>query len=576
MLMKHLHSPLAATSKIAKTRLWFSLSLLVAGFYCLEALQEAFASNYVVQDDARQHVFWMQRFLDAELFPGDLIADYFQSVAPVGYSSFYRIFAELGLAPDLLNKLLPLALSLIATAYCFGIALQMLPIPIAGFWSALFLNQNLWMRDDLVSATPAAFVYPLFLAFLYYLLRRSLLPTLAAIALLGLFYPQCVFLAVGVLALGRWHWGGRRFRTRRDYRFCASGVVVAVLVLLPYALQTSEFGPVVTFEQARALPAFAERGWSHFFDDGFWDYWICGKRSGFLPPEWCRIIDKHSVWLLPPQIWASLLLPLLLYYRAKLPLVARISPKISRLLQLLLVSGAMFLLAHLFLFKLHLPNRYTEHSLRIIVAIAGGVALTIIIDTLWHYRRAAIATSLCTVILGATVVFYPSILRTNDFPFPVTQYTEGQVPELYQFLLSQPKETLVASVAPEVNSLPSFAQRPILVGGEGFVLPYHLGYYGEMTQRTVELINAQYSEDLPAVQQFVRQYGVDFWLLERTAFSVDYVEHHPWSGQYSAFHQASAQLQQGAVPALSTLQKRCSALATDSLVVLDAQCILNS
>ena len=52
-----------------------------------------------MQDDARQHVFWMQRFIDSELFPHDLIADYFQSVAPTGYTTLYRIAAALGSIP---------------------------------------------------------------------------------------------------------------------------------------------------------------------------------------------------------------------------------------------------------------------------------------------------------------------------------------------------------------------------------------------------------------------------------------------------------------------------------------------
>jgi len=72
----------------------------------------------------------------------------------------------------------------------FGVCLE-LPVPTAGFIATLLLNQSLWMKDDLVSATPRAFVYPLFLAFLYYL-RRSLLPVCVAIALLGLFYPHFV------------------------------------------------------------------------------------------------------------------------------------------------------------------------------------------------------------------------------------------------------------------------------------------------------------------------------------------------------------------------------------------------
>ena len=69
-------------------RLWnlsLSISLGFAVFCCYLALREGFSSQWVVQDDARQHVFWMLRYLDPQLFPDDLIADYFQSVAPVGY-----------------------------------------------------------------------------------------------------------------------------------------------------------------------------------------------------------------------------------------------------------------------------------------------------------------------------------------------------------------------------------------------------------------------------------------------------------------------------------------------------------
>ncbi|WP_275585292.1 hypothetical protein [Serratia marcescens] len=36
------------------------------------------------------------------------------------------------------------------------------------------------------------------LAFLYYLSRRSLVPVLIAIALIGLIYPHCIFLACGL------------------------------------------------------------------------------------------------------------------------------------------------------------------------------------------------------------------------------------------------------------------------------------------------------------------------------------------------------------------------------------------
>ena len=75
------------------------ISLLSALLYSAIDLQVAFAGDWVVQDDARQHVFWMARYVDPELFPNDLIADYFQSVAPWGYTSLYKLGIAIGIDP---------------------------------------------------------------------------------------------------------------------------------------------------------------------------------------------------------------------------------------------------------------------------------------------------------------------------------------------------------------------------------------------------------------------------------------------------------------------------------------------
>src|SRR5918996_2798232 len=121
---------------------WFGMSLIVAVGFALDGLRLAFQFPYTVHNDARQHVFWMQRFVDPDLFPADLIADYFQSVSPLGYTALYQLFATFGIDPCLLNKSLPLVLGVVTTIYCFKVCIQIVPVPFAGFLSALLLNQN--------------------------------------------------------------------------------------------------------------------------------------------------------------------------------------------------------------------------------------------------------------------------------------------------------------------------------------------------------------------------------------------------------------------------------------------------
>lgn len=579
MLIARLHKFLTdPTAKTFNSRMmfWFSLSMTFAAIYGLLGLQIAFSSEYVVQDDARQHVFWMRRFLDPSLFPNDWIADYFQSVAPLGYTSLYRLFATLGVDPILLSKFLPIVLGLITTAYCFGICLQMFPVPLAGFLASLLLNQYLWLRDDLVSGTAVAFVYPLFTAFLYYLLRRDLLLMCIAIALLGLFYPQGVFICVGILILQLLHWKHKRLHlssNQRDYWFCATGLGVALLVISIYALKSSKYGPVITAAEAKTLIEFGPTGLSEFFGDNFGDFWFTGQRSGIMP-RYGTVVP----------IVAGIALPLLLLlFPLLFPLLRQLT-QVGLLVQITLASLGMFIVAHALLFKLHLPSRYTEHSLRVVTALAAGIALTVIFDSIFLWakprrqkvkdktlkERQRLALGLVTLFLTA-LVLHPTFLKE----FPKTDYAVGQLPALYKFFAQQPKDILIASLAEEVTNLPSFTKRSILVGGAGFPVPYHKGYYAEIRKRTIDLIEAQYSSDLNQVQRFIQKYGIDFWLVEHSAVAPNYLAQSRWIRQYQpAANNAINQLAQGTIPALFNLKERCSVFNTGNFVVLQASCIV--
>ena len=551
---------------------WFFLSLLFAALCGILGLKKAFHSEYVVQDDARQHVFWMARFMDPDLFPHDLIADYFQSAAPQGYTALYRVMAGIGLDPFLFSKLLPLVLGLIITAYCFGLALQILPVPLAGFIATLLLNENLWMKDDLASATPRAFVYPLFLPFLYYLSRRSLVPTLVAIALQGLFYPQIVFVSAGILILRllRWEKGRIRFSPdRSDYLFCLIGLGVALLVLSPFVLKSSGFGPTITAGQARILPEFGPFGRASFFCNRPWIYWVTGMRSGLLP--------QPEALLNPKVLLVGLLLPILLRFPSRSGLAKQVTAKIDLLPQILLASVGMFFAAHALLFRLHLPSRYTQYTFRIVMTLTAGAALVLILDTVLEWagqtpnllRRLVASGS--AALLGALLVWSP--LSTQSLATNL-RYRTGRHSGLYEFFSRQPKGILIASLTEEVNQLPTFSRRSILVGRE-YAIPYQIGYYGKFRQRTKDLIRAQYSPDLAVVQGFIREYGVSLWLLERTSFTPEYVSRDKWIKQYQPeAREAAYGLKKGEVPALARLMDRCSTYEDMRFVVLDAKCIL--
>lgn len=546
---------------------WFGMSLAIAAIAGLQMLQQGFGGEYVVQDDARQHVFWMGRFVDPELFPRDLIADYFQSVAPLGYEWLYRSAAMLGIDPLQFSKFIPLILAILTTVYCFALSLQLLPIPLTAFVATLLFNQNFWMRDDLASGSPRAFLNLFFLAFLYYLLRRSLLPCLAAILLLGLFYPQYVLIAAGVLFLRLWTWQNGRVSLNPspvDRRLCIAGLVTAFLVMLPFALTSSEFAPTINAAQARMLPEFLPNGRSRFFYSDFGRYWLSGGRSGIQPP------------LDPPLLCLGLLLPILLRFPNRFSLVKQIPRGLGILGQVTIVSLGMFFAAHAVLFKLHLPSRYTQHSLRVVLAMAAAIVLTILLDALfqWAMAQSRQAKKLlapgATLLAAALLFLYPLTLDN----FPKTTYVNGTAAPLYRYIAQLPKDTVIASVSEEASNLPSFTQRSILVGSE-YAVPYHWGYYRQFRDRVLELIQTQYSPDLAEVKALIQKYKITQWLLDQPAFEVAYVAENRWLRQYQpATQEAVTRLEQSTVPALAQVAPTCAEYADERFVLLQAKCLL--
>ncbi|MGB3496081.1 MAG: hypothetical protein WBA57_25350 [Elainellaceae cyanobacterium] len=587
----------------AKTGGWFGLSLAIALLFAAMALHQGLSGDRLVQDDARQFLFWMQRFQDPQLFPDDLIADYFQSVTPLGFIAVYRLGAALGVDPFTLNLFIPLVLSLVTTAYFFWLVMAIVPLPFTSFLACLLLNQTLWMKDDLVSATPRSFVYPLFLAFLYYLLdveqgldvksrqpqwRSPLLGGLA-LALLGVFYPQYVLVAGGMVVLmllrrlwQRWQRTSTSPKEKSDRLPTALvlylGIILAVLAF--YGLTSSDYGPVITVEQARSLPEFWPGGRSFFFSDNLWWFYAVGDRSGFLHVGLVRPASLCFGVFLPIILWRQAVAPPM----AANPILRALTPQVKILGTLLLSASGLFVLAHLLLFRLHLPSRYTDHSLRIILAIAAAIVLTLIIE--WLLRESVLPVALVrsrsvsvkrAIALGTAallvllVILYPAFVED----FPLTKYKQGNAPRLYAFFQQQQPATLVASLSEEANNIPVFAQRSILVGRE-YAIPYHLGYYREFRDRALALIHAQYSPDAADVERFIHTYGIDFWMLDADAFDADYLTQQ-WTHQYldaveSTFG-ASANLNLARSPALESVIQPCTVAREGPRRVLDARCI---
>ncbi len=539
--------------------LWLALTFTFAAVATSQLMIQAFAGPWVVQDDARQFLFWMRRWLEPDLFPGDLISRYFEAVSPLGFTAFYRSFAALGVDPFLVGKLLPLPLALATAWFGWRFARAMaLPPPVACMATGLMLL-FVFLRDDFASATPRAFAAPLFLAFLDQLARRRPLSVFVCAGLQGLFYPQIALVAGGVAGLVLIDFSaGFPWISRERLLLAMAGLAGVGLSLLPFAFASSEFGPAIGVAAARADPMFLDGGRVPFFQDVNTVYhYLCGRRSGFFPGEF-GCYEVRSNPLVALALFVVVIGPVLLLARrggeAGEPAEAVFARSIP--LRVLIAAAVLFVAAHLLLFDLHLPARYGKTPLRLVVPIAlMAVALPWAARPLarWHQHG---ATGLFAALL--TVLF---VVVLVDKRMPRGNYVQGGASGLYTALASLPPDTLVASLEQEADNLPSLARRPVLIANE-YMIPYSAGYYRRLQARTRELIAAIYALEVDGLAALVDRYRVGVFVIRRDQLARSALAGQWWSPLFpEEAAEVDAALASGTEPALATIIETCDAVS---------------
>jgi hypothetical protein len=215
-----------------------------------------------------------------------------------------------------------------------------------------------------------------------------------------------------------------------------------------------------------------------------------------------------------------------------------------------------------------------------VLILAAGLAVTLILETqlrtliqliengLTRYQLMLSGLTLSLGILLVTIPFLPGVTLPNQL------YRTGKEPLIYEFLQKQPKETLVATLSEEADFIPTLAQRSTLIALE-YDYPYHSRYYTQFQQRLLDLVNAQYSSDLREVQDFIRKYGVDFWLIDgESTFKADYISTRVLIRQVELVKPIVEKIEQGQVFVLSTLVEGCAVVKSEHRQLLNAQCIL--
>ncbi|CAA6605907.1 conserved membrane hypothetical protein [Rhodospirillaceae bacterium LM-1] len=460
----------------------------------------------------------------------------------------------MGFDPFFFNLLLPLPLALALAWMCFRLTESIHPDPRAGFLAAVLCVFFAWLLDDLPSATPRSFAVPLFIAVLVALAEGRMIRLAVLMGGLGLIYPQAALAALGVLALN-----GLADRSPDNLKRMALGLLAGLAALLPLALTLSPYGPVLSGEEARLLPSFQANGRSEFFafPGQPLGHYLCGLRSGLLPPEWgCYSAYKEGFAWAPLLALAQVLLAALLLAFCAF----RLRQPAARLPLMTALSGiALFAASSAMLFSLHLPGRYTQTTLRSVVMIALAALIC------QAFPRRNLAYFVFGILMAGIVGFAPFI--------PRPEYVEGKHPVLYQTLASQPREALVAGLDEETDNIPTHARRAILFGRE-YLIPYSQGYDRQMRQRVQETIAAWHTSDPALLRTYLAAYRPSHLLIRDGEESPQAISSAWWAVDFPS--QAAIAMEEASrqTPLLFHLAHKCEAARSGELRLIDAACVL--
>jgi hypothetical protein len=561
-------------------RLGLILVLLYAAIPPLEAMSQSFAAPFTVQDDARQFLFWMHQWHDPALFKGDPIADYFRAVTPLGFKALHWLLDQIGLAPFTANKLLPLPLFLISGVLAYRIAWIVRPVAavaIAASWLTCFFLSLI--DQTLLSAVPRAFAVPLLLWLLLAAMQRKTFSAVLACVAQGIFYPLTALVSAGILALSllRWRDGRPSLSFDRAALLPVIACVAAIFVtLLPFALKTSGYGPIIDAETTAALPAFQSGGRSAFFLGGPLETYLCGARAGLLPVEWGCGEAYRQGFAGAPALALGLALFALGVPAALAVKAIRGSERPEAAFFAAVVAAGLFwfLAAHILLFALHLPSRYTQHPLRATAWIAAALLLAPMLIRAGQRFAAgapirAKALRAAMLVLASTFLILPLPLP----PSPYANYVTGEHPKLYAYLLQSPKDAVIASPALEADNIPSLAKRAVLSARE-YAIPYETGYAAPLIEKTRAVIRAVYTHDPAQLRGFIDRYHPTFLLIDRNAFTVAGIERAWWRLDYPEEADFAKDRLAAGTPFVLKTAAECTALTSKSLLLLTADCVV--
>ncbi len=506
----------------------------------------ALTNPYVVDDDVRQQIFWMQQWRDPELYRNDLLTEYAKSYVPWGVQAIYRAAAPF-MNPVQFTKVLTGLLFVITAGLLYGIGLQFHDDLTAVFIGCTFCIMGHFM-SKISGGLSQSFAFPLLAAFLFFLGRNNLIGVGILVLLQSILNPYIfllcfvtygVFLVYNIgkivlhwlrskgyfISSPQWAVASSRKETPGDpgpgffsnltcelrtsyiplLSVVLGGLLVmtgCILILLKYTVYApQEFGPLVT--------------WADMV--GKLEYSAAGRYELVPIPSLFHELIRPWIFNLPFLTWGPLVAWILAIPGIALIIFGLVRGKWVIDLAGFRVFGYLFVASLIcyvaacaLIFKLFVPRRYVEFSLNIFYCVAIGACIRAALGALVPDRLTFPLASTLLIVLAAF-----SLYRTGIYDY-------SRDAALYKFVRSTPKSSLMAGNPSLMDNVLTFGRRKAFVTYK-LSHTWYKTYWKIVKKRTFDLFQAYYAQDPEVVRQFCRNNGIDYLIVRDADFKPDYL-----------------------------------------------------
>ena len=472
---------------------------LISGAVFVLAHFQALVNPFIINDDVRQQLYWMQQWQDPTLFQGDFLTGYARAYVPWGVKGLYWL-ASWWVPPLYFAKLLAGFLFVFLAICLFRIGTRLADRRLGWAMVACFWLMPFFL-DNLSGGLSRSFAAPLLALFWLGWLTPRPWVIGAALLLQALFIPY-IFLVAAMAALLAWTLGrlGRDrpppFPAQAAHFFLlALGAVLVAALNLQFS--ADGYGPLVRAQEMVNHPEFYAHG----------RYQILPE-----PSLWWELIIPWEV-IAPFREWGTVAGALVC-----IGLLALAADGLRRLdwptwrqrLKPIWYLGAaslvLYFLARLFLLKLFVPDRYLIYPLNLFYCLVLALGVQTALRAARWPRFAAILALVALAGLGAWRL---QGVGLKDYSAYRAVYTA---------LAETPKDALMAGHPNLMDNIPTFAQRRAFATYE-LAHPWSRGLWDQLQPRLTDLFQAYYAADPQEVVAFCRKYGIAFLIVDDRHFT---------------------------------------------------------